>query len=187
MRRVLVLAGAWLLCAVAGFAGSPADWSAVQRLKWDAPVRVELWNGHEYVGRFDSADSATFRLKVVSHEQNGQTATVQTFAQPDVRIVEVFGGRHGQDPTGTVRAGMLVGATGGAIAAGIASGRAWPIGALAGGFGGAAAGAVGGGLVAILKDAPRSHRKVIFESQQRRRVARPPAESAPAPVSFYVF
>lgn len=174
--RVIVLL---VLGVTLALAEPAADWSSVERIKWDTPVRVELWNGHEYVGRFDAADDTTFRLKVVSHEQTGQTATVQTFAREEVRIVEVFDGRGGRDPSNTIRAGMMVGAVGGAIAGGIASGKAWPIGALAGGFGGAAAGVIGGGLVAIAKDAPRSHRKIIFESRQRPPAAKPPQTPAP--------
>ena len=179
MRRWIGAVMVMVLGAVLAVAEPSAEWSSVEHIKWDTPVRVELWNGHEYVGRFDSADGATFRLKVASHEQNGQTATVQTFAQRDVRIVEVFGGRRGQDPSNTMRAGVMVGAAGGAIAGGIAARQAWPIGALAGGFGGAAAGVIGGGLVAIVKDTPRSHRKIIYESQQRPPVARPPQQPAP--------
>jgi hypothetical protein len=180
MRRVMgIVLVLFIACSLAA-AGPSAEWSNVQKIKWDTPVRMELWNGHEYVGRFDFADATSFRLKVASHEQTGQTATVQTFAQEDVRIVEVFGGRRAQDPTNTIRAGMLVGATGGAIAGGIASGKAWPVGALAGGFGGAAAGAIGGGLVAIAKDTPRSHRKIVYESHQPPSVAKPPQYMKPS-------
>src|SRR5581483_4558175 len=76
------------LFLVAGlWAKAPDDWQSVEKLKWNAPIRVELWSGREYAGHFDRADGEDLRLKAQSHESAGQTATVLTFPREQVRIV----------------------------------------------------------------------------------------------------
>ena len=81
------------------------------------------------------------------------------------------------DPYAFLRGGQLIGAAGGAIAAGIATGRAWPLGAMIGGLGGMAAGSLVGGAVGLVMMNGNHRRKILYESHQPPAVARPPASS----------
>lgn len=169
-----------VLLIVPELSAKPAeDWATIVRLRWDTPVLMELWNGQEYVGRFHSADSRFFRMKVRDTSSAGLTV-LREFPREQVRIVERPENRQ-SPPYGLMRGAQIAGGTGGAIAGGIATGRAWPLGAVLGGAGGIIGGTIVGGAVGLVMITRNSHAKILYESQAQPPVARPPASQKPIP------
>jgi hypothetical protein len=173
-RRIFVILLGVLLIVPELPAKTSDDWTKIAKLAWDTPVLMELWSGQEYVGRFHSADDRFLRLKV--RNGSGGPVEIREFSRLQVRIVERLEGTQ-HDPYAFLRGGQLIGAAGGAIAAGIATGRAWPLGAMIGGLGGMAAGSLFGGAVGLVMMNGNHRRKILYESHQPPAVARPPASS----------
>lgn len=174
--REIFKAGLVLLLTVPQLhAKSGSNWNAVERLHRDAPVRMETWSGQEFIGRFDYADDQWCRLKVRGDDGvPGLTATVREFPRSQVRVVEQLRGGDPELDT-YIRTGQVLGGVTGAVGLGLAvAHRAWPLGAVFGGLGGMAAGTVVGGTVALVTRSSRHHEKIIYESQTRPPVARPP-------------
>jgi hypothetical protein len=180
MRRAIMMFVGLLLLVPELPAKTSADWSSVENLKWEAPVHMELRNGQEFSGRFDSADDRTLRIKVRDATQNG-LSVLKEFPRAQVRIVEQLAGPR-KDPYPYLRGGQVIGGVGGAIAGGVATGRAWPVGALFGGLGGLAAGTLVGGTVGVVAMGGNRHPKIVYESQERPPVARPPVKVQPSAV-----
>lgn len=183
IRQIFGMALMSLLVTADLQASSRADWKAVEGLHWDAPVRMETWSGQEFIGRFDSADDQSCRLKVRAEDgAPGQTAMVREFPRSQVRIIERLRGRDANFDT-YIRTGQVLGGVTGAVGLGLAvAHRAWPLGVVFGGLGGMAAGTVVGGSVALLARSSRHHDKIIYESRTRPPIARPPVQT-PAPSS----
>jgi hypothetical protein len=179
MRQIWAILLTVLSIAPELSAKSTDDWAAVVHLRWDTPVVMELWNGQEYVGRFDSADSGRFRMKLRDATSAG-SIVMREFPREQVRIVE----RPAEPPSppyGLIRGGQIAGGIGGAVAAGIATGHAWPFGAVVGGLGGMAAGTLVGGAAGLVMMSKNSHAKIVYQAHKQPPVARPPADQRPMP------
>ncbi|HEY3929023.1 MAG TPA: hypothetical protein VGL89_11650 [Candidatus Koribacter sp.] len=174
IRRLFWMILCFLLSTNALWAKGSDDWQVVTRLKWDSPLRVELWSGQEYAGRFDMADEHVFRLKLPSHDSAGRTGTVLTFAREQVRIVLRIS-NHYPDLETYQRAGMIAGGITGAAVLGMAvKHSAWPAGALLGGAMGLGGGALLGGMAGLAAHGAGRHEKVAYQSRTEPPVARPP-------------
>ncbi len=161
-----LLAAVFAIAAFVGpaFAHPSDDWTKVEKIAFESPVRVELWNGNEYFARFHSADAQVIRIKVRDPKQYSLTVR-QEIARDQVRLVEKLGGGHA-DPYPYMRTGQVVGGVGGATALGIAMGRAWPFGVFLGGLTGVMLGTMGGGAVAIVAETNSHRRKIVYISDK---------------------
>ncbi len=140
----------------------PEDWNHVEKIRWDTPVRVEIWSGEEVVGRFQSATDTAIQLKVRDSKQHGLTVR-RDLAREDVHVVEQLGRQH-QDPYKLMGSAQIIGGVSGAIAVGVLAGKAWPIGVLAGGAAGALAGTMLGGTAAIVSETRSRQHKVVYQA-----------------------
>jgi len=162
MRSVIAALLSIFLAIAPAIAQPSGDWTKVEKVPFESAVRVELWNGNEYVGLFHSADDAVIRLKVRDANHNGLTVR-QEVSRDQIHVVEQLGGRH-TDPYKYLGTGQIVGGVAGAAALGAASGRAWPIGVLIGGLAGAAIGTAVGGTVGIVADTKNRRHKIIYQA-----------------------
>src|ERR1700760_4985314 len=117
MRSVIAAMLSIFLGIAPVIAQPSSDWSKVEKVPFESAVRVELWNGNEYVGQFHSADDTVIRLKVRDAKQNGLTVR-QEISRDQIHVVERLGGRH-TDPYKYLGTGQIIGGVGGATAMGI--------------------------------------------------------------------
>lgn len=166
MRHLLIFFAGLLLLVPELPAKASEDWNRVEQVRWDSVVRVELWNGSEYVGRFAAADSDHLRIKLWQNRPSGQTAEGLTLPREQVRLLETVSDRD-PDLANYQRIGMAGGGVVGATGLGLAVRHsAWPAGALFGGLIGVAVGGALGGTAALVAHASAHHHKVVYESHQ---------------------
>ncbi|ABF40874.1 hypothetical protein Acid345_1873 [Candidatus Koribacter versatilis Ellin345] len=164
MRSVIAALLSIFLGIAPAVAQPSGDWIKVEKIPFESVLRVELWNGDEYVGLFHSADDTVLRLKVRDPNQNGLTVRREV-SRHQVHVVEQLGGKH-VDPYKYLSTGQIVGGAAGAASIGIAAGRAWPLGVLIGGLAGAAIGTAVGGTVGIVANTKNHRRKIIYMANQ---------------------